>query len=379
MKYQPTGCNLGGNFRLNYCGTCKAIGSIYSQKSRMLLNSDIVFLSEILSSIELKDDYQQLDEKFHSFNCFKIPDSQNIPKSLQFTSALNVVLGTFKLKDNINDTGVVMSNFWKSLDWLQAEDYQKAKTVLKDFGFEVEIIESLLSEQFKREKQTNQDLEYYLTPSASISGLAFEQGFEAIAQTKYGFEFGYEFGKLVNLIDAVKDFHSDIKKSKFNPLYSAFNVSNKELSNFQKSQLKNFLDKTIKKITILMEDMPISSERKAYFLEKLNVNLSSLDELLQFKKETFKDKAIAYKENALYLTQKASYMILLAISIFLPFLAPNKLFAQNVLKAESSNDCVGCLGLCFCGALCYSMVMNKTTVRGPYGNTYERETCCCNN
>ena len=37
--------------RLHYCGTCKTIGSLYGQKSRLLLNHDTVFLAEILSSL----------------------------------------------------------------------------------------------------------------------------------------------------------------------------------------------------------------------------------------------------------------------------------------------------------------------------------------
>ena len=37
--------------RLNYCGTCKTIGSLYSQKSRFLLNHDTVFLAEFLTAL----------------------------------------------------------------------------------------------------------------------------------------------------------------------------------------------------------------------------------------------------------------------------------------------------------------------------------------
>jgi hypothetical protein len=34
--------------RLPYCGTCKTLGTLYGQRSRLLLNHDTVFLAELL-------------------------------------------------------------------------------------------------------------------------------------------------------------------------------------------------------------------------------------------------------------------------------------------------------------------------------------------
>ena len=89
--------------RLNYCGTCKTIGSLYGQTSRLLLNHDTVFLAEILSALsgETLSDWQK---SYQSFNCLSMPKGE-MPVSLQFAATTNVILTEFKLADHIADEG----------------------------------------------------------------------------------------------------------------------------------------------------------------------------------------------------------------------------------------------------------------------------------
>ena len=48
-------------FRLNYCGTCKTIGKLYGHKERILLNFDVVFLSELLAAVNNhKEDFKYI-------------------------------------------------------------------------------------------------------------------------------------------------------------------------------------------------------------------------------------------------------------------------------------------------------------------------------
>src|SRR5690349_9279583 len=81
--------------RLNYCGTCKTIGSLYGQKSRLLLNHDTVFLAEILSALS-GDDARDWQQSYQSFNCLNMPKDE-MPRSLQFAATANVILTEFKL------------------------------------------------------------------------------------------------------------------------------------------------------------------------------------------------------------------------------------------------------------------------------------------
>jgi hypothetical protein len=58
------------HFKKNYCGTCKTIGKLYGQKERLLLNNDIVFLSELLA--ELNNDPTELNHITIN-SCFTLP------------------------------------------------------------------------------------------------------------------------------------------------------------------------------------------------------------------------------------------------------------------------------------------------------------------
>ena len=58
------------HFKKNYCGTCKTIGKLYGQKERLLLNNDIVFLSELL--VELNNDPTELNHITIN-SCFTLP------------------------------------------------------------------------------------------------------------------------------------------------------------------------------------------------------------------------------------------------------------------------------------------------------------------
>jgi len=61
-------------YRMHYCGTCKSIGSLYGQRSRILLNFDCVFLAELLSVIQ-ETDTKQWDPKLSARSCFSAPDA----------------------------------------------------------------------------------------------------------------------------------------------------------------------------------------------------------------------------------------------------------------------------------------------------------------
>src|SRR5687768_8705234 len=87
--------------RLNYCGTCKTIGSLYGAKARFLLNYDTVFLAEILSALS-GENAREWPQSYQSFNCLSLPKT-DLPASLQFAATTNVILTELKLADHIVD------------------------------------------------------------------------------------------------------------------------------------------------------------------------------------------------------------------------------------------------------------------------------------
>ena len=76
-----TGCLQPGQpdwYRLHYCGTCKSLGRLYGQRSRLFLNYDIVFLSEILTLLQ-ESETEKWDKSLYSKNCFDLPGVQKLP------------------------------------------------------------------------------------------------------------------------------------------------------------------------------------------------------------------------------------------------------------------------------------------------------------
>src|SRR5262249_6482998 len=83
--------------QFHYCGTCKTIGRLYGQLSRLLLNHDTVFLAELLALLAEESALENSDNAYLSYNCLSLPKSEDvIPLPLQLAAAANILLTEFK-------------------------------------------------------------------------------------------------------------------------------------------------------------------------------------------------------------------------------------------------------------------------------------------
>src|SRR4051812_7512189 len=93
--------------RLHYCGTCKTMGRLYGQRSRLLLNNDAVFLAELLTAMtpgaRAASDW---DRAFQSYSCLALPASaEEMPLALQVAATATLVMSEFKVADQLDDSG----------------------------------------------------------------------------------------------------------------------------------------------------------------------------------------------------------------------------------------------------------------------------------
>src|SRR5215475_12976466 len=92
--------------RFHYCGTCKTIGRLYGQRSRLLLNHDTVFLAELLTLLSSEPAWENADKAYQSYNCLSLPKSEDAtPLPLRLAAAANILLVQFKVDDRIKDAG----------------------------------------------------------------------------------------------------------------------------------------------------------------------------------------------------------------------------------------------------------------------------------
>lgn len=273
-----------------FCGTCKTIGSIYSQKSRLFLNNDIIFLNEMFIMLDRTVIEQDAIEKFKDINCFNKITGVKTPESFKFVAAVNMVMSRCKIQDNIIDNNV---NFhWRILMYIYKKDFKKAFNYLEKISISEDFIEYWSSQNFIREKnyvsQTSnftdrQLLDYFSEPAAKLCGTVFSKGIQAMNNLECEstmYQVGSLFGKIVYLLDSINDFEEDARKNKFNWL--------KQLNTHKEQGIRILSDLT-NEITKQIIKLPLGFDQMNYLINSINFNVDSLTKKsqLSFSKRIF--------------------------------------------------------------------------------------------
>ncbi len=253
--------------RVHYCGTCKSMGKLYGQKSRLLLNFDAVFLAELISitSEEKINDWQ---ETYRTPNCLSSVDEELIPFPLWYSSSVNILLTELKIKDHKVDDASLM---WKGLDKLFKNSFLKAKNNLIQVGLDVDGIIKCSEKQFVIE-QGEKSLFEYAEPTAKITALIFENAAKNInSDQEIFFDIGFNFGFLAYLLDAFEDFEKDRNENKFNAIASAYLIN--ELQGENKKRIVFEIHRLRTKIQAKIQELNIPEINKKEFISRLTLNV----------------------------------------------------------------------------------------------------------
>lgn len=352
------------DFRLNYCGTCKTIGKLYGQKERVLLNSDVVFLSELLASVNNnKEDFKYI--KPHT--CLTLPKEEQIPQFLKYTASINILLGHYKIIDNLYDSKYKY-NIWTLIQLFGNSNFKKARKYLAKQQLPVEFIEKEIQEQFHCENESKffdnfqNTFKYYCRQTAKITGVVFEYSvanFNDQQLSKTFSEIGTNFGEIIYLIDAIDDYEKDKKNGKFN----LFLLHNKTDKKRLFEEVKNYIYNGLEQIKSCINTLPITESKKGVFISNLFLNVSnkispkiccskikhctskkfSIKERYQLAFTTAKN--ISQKKKSLII--RYSSLTLLTASLIILFI----LFPQLIHAANSTPNKADCCGTC-CGTCC---------------------------
>lgn len=226
--------------RLAYCGTCKSLGTLFGQKSRLFLNHDVVFLAELLLSMRKTAGNTAVEvvgdggAAFKSFNCMAMPSPQGIPKELEIAASVNALLAEFKLVDKQSDSPGLQ---WQIASKIFSGEFASAARVLERLEFPLSEAFEWLALQAERERACWQlrsdspiapgELDSNLLlamaePTAEITRLFFENGARACGLSPsvalQFSELGKSFGQLVYVLDALEDWRQDFRRGEFNAL-----------------------------------------------------------------------------------------------------------------------------------------------------------------
>jgi hypothetical protein len=184
--------------RLTYCGSCKTLGAMYGQRSRLLLNHDMVFLAELLM------DEPQWTPAHRSFNCMAMPKAH--PPALQYSATAAVVLAHFQINDQIADS---RGWRWRAIRRFFSAAYRKAASRLRTGGFPLDEMTDLLASQGEREARAV-SLQDVAEPTARATEMIFSHGAAELGSI------GRRFGYLIYVLDAWEDRVRDKKSGDFN-------------------------------------------------------------------------------------------------------------------------------------------------------------------
>jgi hypothetical protein len=371
------------SFRQNYCGTCKTIGTLYGQKERCFLNNDIVFLSELLAEINnYEDEFKYMKMGF----CFKLPnDNEQIPKFLRFTASVNILLGYYKILDNIVDSKYKV-NLWQIIKLLETPNFLKSKRYLESIEFPTEYIESLIEQQFIREAEKKQfnffqeTLRYYSEITGKITGEVFRQGAMVLEKKSLSdllFLIGQKFGEIVYLVDAVSDFKKDLKHNAFNLFLLTDSGFSDRIASFEETFALNYINSALAIIQNSINLLPISEKKKTIFNSRLFTSISKIiNKNPKIKKVhcdfkqgiTLKNRYVYAIQTAKYIYQKRGNIVLkntffIPLSIFLLIvflLIPNLIHANGLIEIQEhtccgkccAGCCTGCCKCCGCSKCC---------------------------
>lgn len=281
---QPKGCcsqkksSWYRYHRMHYCGTCKTIGANYGHKARLFLNYDTVFLSELLSQLG-NEQLEEWSGAYQAINrCFTMPDKAGQTAfSLEYSATANTVLSALKVDDNIKDQKKWR---WSLINLMCKGSFKKAFGQFEEWGIAKELFLAPITRQYEREKGLVPDvptleehLDYYAQPTAELTALIFENGAKQTNST-YSEEakiLGYNFGRLMYILDAFEDLEEDIFTQQFNPLVSWFKA-HKTLSDNDFDAVRTIILTTQEQVIEELEKLPLNYEQ--LYADRLRSNIA---------------------------------------------------------------------------------------------------------
>ena len=200
-------------YRSVYCGICCSLKKNYGQISRLATTYDAVFLSLLLHN------YLDSDYDIEKKRCILHPIKKRTiaqPNEIDdVVCAFNLLLMYHKIGDDVEDEHKFRS---KAARTAFGRAYKKAKKTYPEMD---EIIRRQYAKMSALEQENCDSIDRVADPFsvmlAEMTRLVLKEKF-----TQDIYDFCYNVGKWIYLIDALDDIDKDLKKKNFNPFVSSY-------------------------------------------------------------------------------------------------------------------------------------------------------------
>ena len=243
-----------------YCGTCKTMGRLYGQPSRVLLNHDAVFLGELLLALSPKPDWAPA---YTPRRCASLPKGSQIPPALAYAATANVALAEFAVRDKIADA----SKVWHGARLALSRPFARARGRLAAWNVPTAELFALQTRQAEVEAERGRALEFYAAPTGDATRLIFAHGGAVVAPEQTGNlgALGEAFGRLVFVLDALTDVRDDAKVGAFNAV---------EASGGDSAGAKGCARQLLSDALSALNALPLEGERRAFFAGRLRTSVA---------------------------------------------------------------------------------------------------------
>lgn len=227
-----------------YCGICRKIRTVCSQKARLALSYDMAFLSLLLMSLyEPEEVSGEKACKLHPIKPRPWVDNEYI----RYGADMNVALAYYNCMDDYEDEGKLSAKmaakvFAKALPELQAR-YPRQCGAIAD------CIQQL--RELEQQNCENPDLPAGCFGQLMGELLVYREDLWAPTLR----EMGMALGRYIYLADAAVDFRRDKKKKQYNPFLAMGMEENRK-------QWEQYLVLTMARCTDRFERLPLVQDKK---------------------------------------------------------------------------------------------------------------------
>ncbi|MGD8401439.1 MAG: DUF5685 family protein [Bacillota bacterium] len=207
-------------YRSCYCGLCKALGKRHGTISRITLTYDMTFLVLLLAA------FYKSDATVKTERCFIHPLKEHEywrNEITDYAADMNVLLAYYNFLDDWADDRQVLSLCAAKLF------ERRAKLITVQYPTQSTVIGECLRELSKIEKAGE--------PNPDIPANCFGKLMSAIfvfREDEYANPlriFGKSLGKFIYIMDACLDLKADLKKERYNPLYTTSSANFSDILN----------------------------------------------------------------------------------------------------------------------------------------------------
>ena len=203
-------------FSAYYCGLCKRQGKICGSLSRLILSYDFTVLALLLDS--LGEEKPEIYAGRCALHPFKKRPIVGKSKNMDYCAQMSVALAYYNALDDRADEGLSLKSVALSLK----SSVRKIKKLYPD---KLKNIEKYLAEISKVEKRNERQIDL---PAGAFGRLMAELFCADEKENRALYEFGYNIGRWIYVIDAIDDFEKDKKKGRYNPFNSAEEITEQE-------------------------------------------------------------------------------------------------------------------------------------------------------